>query len=212
MCYGSYQPCVTIRNSTAERSGVYENKQYPRPTDRKSALTRAADLGAVRGSNFEQTLAVDGAPIHCPQTGHHNLDLPVPLSAIVRIDVVKSAGIIAYGGNCTGGVTNSITRRADHTELGAKMVAVPTARGNSSRPWHRQRPELKPAFSGCQPCRQQARQPATVAKSIGRCTQETSFSTRCICSGPRQFPKSFRCLTVECPSGGSNRRSKRLGP
>ena len=38
-----------------------------------------ADL-SLRGSGFEQVLVlVDGVPVNDPQTGHHNLDLPITI-------------------------------------------------------------------------------------------------------------------------------------
>ena len=41
---------------------------------------------AIRGGTFEQTLIlIDGIKISDPQTGHHNLNLPVSLDNIERI-------------------------------------------------------------------------------------------------------------------------------
>ncbi len=83
---------------------------------RRGAPGVQADLG-IRGSNFEQTLILlDGVPIQNAQTGHHNLDLPVPLSHIERIEIVRGPGAIQYGGSATGGVINLITREATGTE------------------------------------------------------------------------------------------------
>ncbi len=77
-----------------------------------------ADVG-IRGSNFEQTLVlVDGMPVHNPQAGHHNLDVPVPLAHIARIEIIKGPGALAYGGSTTGGVINIITRDPQRFEAG----------------------------------------------------------------------------------------------
>lgn len=77
---------------------------------RRGAPGAQADLG-MRGSNFEQTLMLlDGVPIHNAQTGHHNLDIPVPLSQIERIEIIKGPGALQYGGSATGGVINIVTR------------------------------------------------------------------------------------------------------
>ncbi|NEZ04739.1 TonB-dependent receptor [Wenzhouxiangella sp. XN201] len=79
-----------------------------------------ADLG-IRGTGFEQTvILLDGMPMGDPQTGHHNLNLPVPVEHIERIEVVKGPGAMAYGGNATGGVVNIVTRRDDAATLAAQ--------------------------------------------------------------------------------------------
>jgi len=84
-----------------------------------------ADVG-IRGTAFEQTLVLlNGIPFRDPQTGHHNLNLPVPLAAIERIEIVKGPGGLAFGGHATGGLINIITRTPDAPELAA------TGRGGS---------------------------------------------------------------------------------
>ena len=46
-----------------------------------------ADL-SIRGTTFEQSLIlVNGFRVNDPETGHLNLDIPVPLDAITRIDL-----------------------------------------------------------------------------------------------------------------------------
>lgn len=84
-----------------------------------------ADVG-IRGTAFEQTLVLlNGIPFRDPQTGHHNLNLPVPLEAIERIEIVKGPGGLAFGGHATGGLINIITRTPEAFEL------VATGRGGS---------------------------------------------------------------------------------
>lgn len=69
-----------------------------------------ADL-SIRGSSFEQVqVLVDGVPMSNPQTGHHTLDLPVPVDAIERVEVLYGPGSALYGANAAGGVVNIITR------------------------------------------------------------------------------------------------------
>ncbi len=89
---------------------------------RRGAPGVQADLG-IRGSSFEQTLIlVDGVPIQNPQAGHHNLDVPVPLSHIERIEIVKGPGAIQYGGSATGGVINLITRQPQDSEAAVQAA------------------------------------------------------------------------------------------
>src|SRR5699024_8159284 len=63
---------------------------------------------------------LDGMPMGDPQAGHHNLNLPVPVAHIERIEVIKGPGAMAYGGNATGGVINVVTRSASDAGLSAQ--------------------------------------------------------------------------------------------
>ena len=77
-----------------------------------------ADIG-IRGGSYEQTLImVDGVNISDPQTGHHNMDLPVNLNDIERIEVVKGPASRVYGSNAVGGVINIITRDVTSNSFG----------------------------------------------------------------------------------------------
>ena len=67
---------------------------------------------AIRGANFGQTLVlVDGVRLNDAQTGHHNGDIPVPLDAIERIEVLRGPGSSLFGADAFGGTINIITRR-----------------------------------------------------------------------------------------------------
>jgi len=69
-----------------------------------------ADL-AVRGSTFEQVaVLLDGFEVGDAQTGHHNLDLPVGLGEVGRLEVLPGRGSALYGPNAFGGVVNVVTR------------------------------------------------------------------------------------------------------
>jgi iron complex outermembrane receptor protein len=68
-----------------------------------------ADL-TIRGSTFEQTLVLmNGLRMDDVETSHHDMDLPLPTSAIERIEVLPGAGSIFYGSDATGGTVNFIT-------------------------------------------------------------------------------------------------------
>src|ERR687890_526680 len=48
---------------------------------------------SIRGGGFGQTLVLmDGLRMNDVQSGHHNLDIPTPLDAITRIEVLKGSG------------------------------------------------------------------------------------------------------------------------
>lgn len=67
---------------------------------------------SVRGANFGQMLMlIDGVRLNDPQSGHHNGDIPVPLEAIERIEILQGAGSSLFGADAFGGTINVITRR-----------------------------------------------------------------------------------------------------
>jgi outer membrane cobalamin receptor len=69
-----------------------------------------ADL-SIRGTTFEQSLILlNGLRINDPETGHLNLDIPIPLDAITRIDVLHGSGSTFYGSDAIGGAVNLLTQ------------------------------------------------------------------------------------------------------
>ena len=76
-----------------------------------------ADL-SIRGSSFGQTLVlVDGIRINDAQSGHHNLDLPIPFESVERIEVLHGSGSTSYGADAVGGAVNFITARPVQSEF-----------------------------------------------------------------------------------------------
>ena len=69
-----------------------------------------ADL-SLRGTTFEQSLVLlNGLRINDPETGHLNLDIPVPFDAITRIDILHGSGSTFYGSDAIGGAVNLLTQ------------------------------------------------------------------------------------------------------
>jgi iron complex outermembrane receptor protein len=67
---------------------------------------------AIRGAHFGQMLVlVDGVRLNDAQSGHHNGDIPVPLDAVERIEVLHGPGSSLFGADAFGGTINVITRR-----------------------------------------------------------------------------------------------------
>ncbi len=98
-----------IENSPA--TDLYEVLEYVSGVDiqRRNGGTQA-DV-SIRGGSFEQTLILlNGISMSNPQTGHHNMDLPLQLHDIERIEIVKGPGAHIYGANAMAGVINIITR------------------------------------------------------------------------------------------------------
>jgi outer membrane cobalamin receptor len=79
-----------------------------------------ADI-SLRGTTFEQTLVlVNGLRVNDPESGHLNLDIPVPLEAISRADVLHGSGSTFYGSDAIGGAINFITARPAATSVVVK--------------------------------------------------------------------------------------------
>jgi vitamin B12 transporter len=69
---------------------------------------------SIRGATFNQTLVlINGVPVNDPQTGHHNMDLPVTLDDIQKIEILRGAASSVYGPGAFGGVINIITKKGE---------------------------------------------------------------------------------------------------
>ena len=78
-----------------------------------------ADL-TIRGSTFGQTLVLlNGLRMNDAQSGHHNMDLPVPPDAVERIEVLRGAGSTLYGSDAMAGSVNVITGPPKYSEIRA---------------------------------------------------------------------------------------------
>ena len=67
---------------------------------------------AVRGAGFGQMLVlVDGVRLNDAQSGHHNGDIPVPLDAVERIEILYGPGSSLFGADAFGGTINVVTRQ-----------------------------------------------------------------------------------------------------
>ncbi|MDR2622782.1 MAG: TonB-dependent receptor [Dysgonamonadaceae bacterium] len=73
---------------------------------------------AVRGGTFEQTaILLNGANLTNPQTGHYNLDLPINLSDIERIEIIQGPTSLLYGAGAFSGGINIVTKNNSDTGL-----------------------------------------------------------------------------------------------
>jgi iron complex outermembrane receptor protein len=72
-----------------------------------------ADIG-IRGGSFEQTLMLlNGIKLTDPQTGHHLMNIPVPLIEIDRVEVLKGPASRIFGQNAYAGAINVITQLSE---------------------------------------------------------------------------------------------------
>ncbi|HEY1338798.1 MAG TPA: TonB-dependent receptor [Bryobacteraceae bacterium] len=73
---------------------------------------------SIRGSTFGQTLVLlNGQRLNDVQSGHHNMDIPVPLESVERIEVLRGSGSTLYGSDAAGGVINIITSPPESPEF-----------------------------------------------------------------------------------------------
>ena len=106
-------PITNIQDLLEQISGVDIKQRGPEGVQ--------ADV-AIRGGNFEQTLIlIDGIKLIDPQTGHHNMNLPISLSQIERVEILKGQGSRIYGANAFSGVINLITKKSDYNNLGIEI-------------------------------------------------------------------------------------------
>jgi iron complex outermembrane recepter protein len=73
---------------------------------------------SIRGGAFGETLVLlDGQRLNDAQSAHHNLDIPVPLDTVERIEVLRGSGSTMYGSDAAGGVINIVTAPPEGREI-----------------------------------------------------------------------------------------------
>lgn len=76
-----------------------------------------ADL-YIRGGSFDQTLLlVDGIKVDDAQTGHHTMNLALPIEVIKRIEIIKGPAARVFGQNAFNGAINIITKDVPDTDV-----------------------------------------------------------------------------------------------
>ena len=79
---------------------------------------------SIRGGTFDQTLIlVNGFNVSDPQTGHHNLNVPIDIQSIERIEVLRGPGARVFGPNAFNGAVNIITVEPGETRMSASLSA-----------------------------------------------------------------------------------------
>ncbi|WP_333808088.1 TonB-dependent receptor plug domain-containing protein [Flavobacterium sp.] len=76
----------------------------------------------IRGGSFDQTLLlIDGIKVDDAQTGHHTMNLALPIEVIKRIEVIKGPAARVFGQNAFTGAINIVTKDVEDNSLMAKV-------------------------------------------------------------------------------------------
>jgi iron complex outermembrane receptor protein len=134
---GAYSPApldeidrtVRVFNVNQDRALASSISDYLRLDSSVDLRRRAPDdiQGdlSIRGGGFGQALVLlNGMRLNDPQSGHHNLDLPVSLAAIDEIQILHGSGSTQYGSDAVTGVVNLLAKP------GAPELRLRTAAGN----------------------------------------------------------------------------------
>ncbi|MBS1772691.1 MAG: TonB-dependent receptor [Bacteroidetes bacterium] len=96
---------------------------------------------SIDGSTFDEVLIlVNGVKMSDPQTGHHIMNLPIPLSSIEQIEILRGPSAMIYGVNTMAGAINIVTRMPQQNEINAQLYAgsnlmTDSATGNTYYGW-----------------------------------------------------------------------------
>ena len=88
---------------------------------RRRGIGVQADV-SMRGGSFDQVLILlNGINITDPQTGHHNLNIPINISDISRIEILQGTSARLLGVNAFGGAINIVTEKPTGSELNVQL-------------------------------------------------------------------------------------------
>jgi len=89
---------------------------------RRGVSGTQADL-YIRGGGFDQTLLlIDGMKMDDIQTGHHTLNLLLPIQLIERLEIIKGPAARIFGQNAFNGAINIITKSQKKSQ--GKVVEI----------------------------------------------------------------------------------------
>lgn len=80
-----------------------------------------SDIGIDGGTFDEALVLINGIKISDPQTGHNMMNIPVPLSAIDHIEVLRGPAARIYGVNALSGAINIVTKKPTKTGVMADV-------------------------------------------------------------------------------------------
>ncbi len=96
---------------------------------------------SIDGGTFDQTLVlINGVKMSDPQTGHHLMNLPIPLSSIDHIEILRGPAAYIYGVNALAGAINIVTKVPKTNEVSGQIYVgssfkTDTATGETYYGW-----------------------------------------------------------------------------
>ena len=121
VCTNAGQSIKTIKLNPAQTAGIESLDDLLNLLTGIDVRSRGSkgvqsDL-SMRGGNFDQVvILLNGVKINNPQTGHHNLDLPVDVSMIDHIEILQGATGQNFGVNAFSGAINIVTKNPKKTQ------------------------------------------------------------------------------------------------
>lgn len=89
---------------------------------------------SIDGGTFEQTLIlIDGVKMIDAQSAHNMMNIPIALSAIHHIEVLRGAAARLYGINALSGAINIVTKKEKHSFLSADVQAGSSLKSKDKR-------------------------------------------------------------------------------
>ena len=90
----------------------------------------------IRGGSFDQTLLlINGIKVEDSQTGHHQMNLSVPIDLIDKIEILKGPGSRIFGMNAFNGAVNIITKKnSENGYINLGYGSFKTFQGSGSIP------------------------------------------------------------------------------
>lgn len=78
---------------------------------------------SLRGGSHEQTLVLlNGIPLNDPQTGHHNMNLPIAMDDVAGIAISEGPASLKWGGRAFSGAVNFSTPVPDSTWAAVRLA------------------------------------------------------------------------------------------
>jgi vitamin B12 transporter len=75
---------------------------------------------SLRGGTFDQfAVLINGINFSDPQTGHFQMDIPIPLAMIQRIEILSGSDVKSLGSNAFTGAVNIVTGIPTHKSINA---------------------------------------------------------------------------------------------
>jgi len=76
----------------------------------------------IRGGSFDQTLVlIDGIKTENPQSGHHTMNMMIPIENIERIEIIKGPAARVFGQNAFTGAINIVTKKNIASQLSGEL-------------------------------------------------------------------------------------------